>query len=273
MHNPAALPRPGRALAVLAALVVALGAAFVLAPLTLAAIRPGGGFADQRAIIDALRGAFVQYWESGSRVFPGSLENVVDYWSGYHVAKALIAALLLVVLVALGVRLWKALLRGGGHRAVLLPAWVLVVMLALSSVVLVTVNVRGAIVPFSSLVSMLPLGRSNGQLTDVVDQVRQELAGSVGGHNPALAVLVGDFARYHAVLAVLAVIVALVLTGVSVLSWRRFVRAGSADRRVLGSSGVLFALAALVVIVVAAANAGTAADPAPALLAFFNGGS
>jgi hypothetical protein len=39
----------------------------------------------------------------------------------------------------------------------------------------------------------------------------------------------------------------------------------------LASFGILCALVALAVFVVAAANASTAADPAPALLGFFNG--
>jgi hypothetical protein len=42
---------------------------------------------------------------------------------------------------------------------------------------------------------------------------------------------------------------------------------------VSGSLGVLSAVLSLAVIVVAVANLGTATNPAPALLAFFNGGS
>jgi hypothetical protein len=204
------------------------------------------------------------------------LARVTDYWSGYHVAKAGIAALLLIVLVALAVRLWKGLLGAGefgpGRKAVLASGWFLVLMLALASAVLVTVNIQGAIVPFSSLITMLPLGAGNGRLTSAVDQVRQQL--SAGGRtSPALEVMVSDFARYHAVLAVLAGIVALVLVGMSVVSWRRFRAVGDRwTRSVLGSLGGLSVLSALVMIVVVAANVGVAADPAPALAAFFNGG-
>lgn len=268
---------PGRRLAVLGGLVVALGAAFVVGPLTLAAHGPGGGFADRSAIITALRSAFVEYWDSGSRSFPASLGRVVDYWSRYHVAKAVIAALLLAVLVVLGVRLWSALLTAGtagpARKIVLASTWLLVALLALVSAVLVVVNVRGAIVPFSSLMSMLPVGAANRELATVVDQVRGDL--SAGGRFPvALDVMVSDFARFHAVLAVLAVIVAIVLAGPSALSWRGFTRATDRwTRRVLGSFGVLSALVVVMVVVVAVANAGTAANPTPALLAFFTDGS
>ena len=76
-------------------------------------------------------------------------------------------------------------------------------------------------------------------------------------------------------MAVMAAIVAVVLIGMSVVLWKRFARTGSSERRtrrVSGSFGALSALVSLVVIFVAVANTTTAADPAPALLAFFDGG-
>lgn len=80
MRTPkAALPRPaevpGRALAVLVALAVALGAAFVLAPSRLAANGSESGFSEQRGLVDALRPAFVAYWRSGDRRFPRTLSG------------------------------------------------------------------------------------------------------------------------------------------------------------------------------------------------------
>jgi hypothetical protein len=55
----------------------------------------------------------------------------------------------------------------------------------------------------------------------------------------------------------------------------RFAKAdpsGRRTKRVLGSFGVLAAVLSLVTIIVTVANTTTAADPAPALLAFFEGG-
>ena len=59
------------------------------------------------------------------------------------------------------------------------------------------------------------------------------------------------------------------------MCWRSFARVGSADgrtRRVFGWFGVFSALSSLIVAVLSVANTGTATDPAPALLAFLNGG-
>jgi len=248
----------------------------------LAASRSGGGFVDKRHLIEALREAFVEYWRSGDRDFSPDLERVVEYWFRYHVAKAVIAAILLIVLVALGVLLWKAFLRAGGFwvgkRVALASAGVVVTMLALFSLATVMANVEGAVAPFASLLPMLADGATDGELADTLTQVRQRLADSLnagGPTPPAIGVMISDFSRYHVALAVVAAIVAVVLIGISVVLWRRFARTGSSDRRtrrVLGSFGALSALLSLVVIVVVVANTTTAADPAPALLAFFDGG-
>ncbi|MET9338642.1 hypothetical protein [Nonomuraea sp. NPDC003804] len=259
---------------------MALAAAFVIAPRTLAASSSGGGFADQRSLIKALREAFVDYWGSGDRDFSPALQSVVDYWFRYHVAKAAIAAILLIVLLALGVRLWKAFLRAGGlgagRRAALASAGSVVTVLALFSLVMVMVNIQGAVAPFASLLPMLVVGKAGGELADILDQVKQRLADSLsaGGQTPpTLEVMISDFGLYHVAMVVIAAIVAIVLIGMSVVSW--MTRTGSSDRRtrrVLGSFGVLSALLSLPMIVVAVANTTTSADPAPAFLAFFEGG-
>lgn len=109
----------------LAVLAVALAAAFVVAPRMLAGIG-GGGFAGRRSLVKALRKSLIGYWNSGDRDLSPDLQRVVDYWLRYHLAKAAIAAILLVVLFALGVLIWKAFLTvgglGTGARAVLVSA-------------------------------------------------------------------------------------------------------------------------------------------------------
>ncbi len=264
------------------ALVVAFVVAFVVAPGRLAAGRWDGGFVDRRNLSEALREAFVAYWSSGDRDFSPGLERVVDHWFRYHVAKAVIAAILLIVLIALGVLLWKAFLRAGGLGAArsvaLASSGVLVTMLGLFSLVVVMANVQGAVAPFASLLPMLAVGATKGELVDTLDQVRQRLAGSLSAGDrtpPALEVMISDFSRFHAAMAVIGAIAAVVLIGMSVVFWKRFARTGSSDRRtrrVLAAFGALSALSSLAVIVVAVANTATAADPAPALLAFFEGG-
>ncbi|MEV5764027.1 hypothetical protein AB0L34_05550 [Micromonospora sp. NPDC052213] len=266
----------------LVALAVALAAAFVVAPRTLAASGSGGGFVGRRDLVEALGEEFVKYWQSGDRAFSPGMQRVVDYWFRYHLAKAVIAAILLIVLVALGLLLWKAFLRAGGigagRRAALTSGGVLVTMLALFSLAMVMANVQGAVAPYASLLPMLTAGETDGELADTLDQVRQRLADSLSAGDqtpPALEVMISDFSRYHVAMAVVAAIVAVVLVGTSVGLWKRVARTAPSDRRtrrVLGSFGALSALLSLVVIVVVVANTTTAADPAPALLAFFDGG-
>lgn len=271
---------PGRALTVLVALASALVGGFIAGPRVLAASAPGGGFDDEGDLIAAVHRAFDGYWRSGDRAFSPELARVVDYWVRYHLAKAAFAAILLIVLVALGVLLWRAFLGAGGPgvagRAALASAGALVTMLALFSSAAVMANVQGAVAPFASLLPMVMAGATDGELAETLDQVRLRLAGLQEGRTPpALEVMIGDFSRFHAAMAVVAAIVAVVLVGLSAASWRRFARTRSSERRsrrVSGSYGVIAALSAVAVTVVAVANATTAADPAPALLAFFNGG-
>ncbi|TWP45849.1 hypothetical protein FKR81_38310 [Lentzea tibetensis] len=268
-----------RALAALLALATALVAAFVVAPRYLAAIGSGGGFADQRHFVEALSKAFVEHWRSGGRDLSPDLARVVDYWIRYHLAKAVIAALLLSVLVTLGVHLWKEFLRahglGAGKRVALASTGVLVTMLALVSLATVMANVQGVVAPYSSLFPMLTGGAPDHELADTLEQVRRRLADSRDQTQPALDVMISDFARYHVAMAVIAAIVVIVLIGMTAVSWKRFSRTNSSDRRtrrVWRSFGVLSAMLSLAVIVVVAANATTAADPEPALLAAFEGG-
>ncbi|MFB8274128.1 hypothetical protein [Nocardia colli] len=272
----------GRTIAVLGTLAVALAAAFVFAPRLLAPSGPGDRFADEGGLRDALRVAFVEYWSAGARDFPPSLARVVDYWFRYHVAKAVIAAVLLIVLVALGVRLWKAFLRadrgGASGRAVLGITSGLTTIAALGSIVLVMANIQGAVAPFASLLPMLTDGATDNALSPALEQIRQQLADSpnAGGQTSSiLDLMISDFARYHAAMAVIAATVALTLLALSLVCWRRFARTESIarrPRRLLASFGTLTAVLALATLVVAVANTGTAANPTPALAAFFVGG-
>jgi hypothetical protein len=262
--------------------VAGLVAAFVVAPPRLAAGGPAGDLADQGHLVAAFRTAVVGYWRSGDRNYPPALQRVVDYWFRFHLVKGGIAALLLIVLGALTVLLWRTFLRadglGMGSRAAFVSAGAAAPMLALSALVVVMANIQGALAPFSSLLPLLMDGTPDAGLAGTLAQARQQLAGShrTSGYTPpALDAMVSDFARYHAVLAVIAAAVVVALLGLSVMFWRSFARVGSADRRtrrVLGWFGVFSALSSLIVAVVLVANTGTAMDPAPALLSLFNGG-
>jgi len=194
------------------------------------------------------------------------------------VAKATIAAILLVVLVALGVALWQAFLRAGGlalrTRAALASAGTLVTMLMLLAFAMVLANIQGAAAPFASLLPMVTAGATGRELTGTLDQIRQRLAAG-DRSTPALEMMVGDLTRYHVAFAVIAGITAVAGVGLSVLWWKKFAATGSPARRarrVFGTFGVLSVLLVLVAIVSVVANASTAADSPRALLGFFEGG-
>jgi hypothetical protein len=273
---------PGRALAALAGLVASLSAAFVAAPPRLAAIGPAGAPTDRDSLVAAFRTAAVGYWRSDDRSYPPALQRVVDYWVRFHLIKGGIAALLLIVLGALAVLLWRTYLRvdglGTGGRTALASAGTAAPMLTLSALAVVMANIQGAMAPFASLLPFLMGGPPDASLAGPLAQARRQLAGShrTDGYTPpALDAMVGDFVRYHAALAVVAAVVVVGLLGLGVVFWRGFARVGPADRRtrrVLGGLGVFSAVSSLIMAVVLVANVRTATDPAPALLGLLNGG-
>jgi hypothetical protein len=231
-------------------LAVVLAGAFVVVPRLLAPRR------SEAALTGAVRDAVAEYWLSGAREFPPALAGLADYWTRYHLVKAVTAGLLVVVLVALAVR--------AGRRPVLAS---LAAVPALFAVALVMANVQGALAPFASL---LPMAAGGGAPSAVLEPARQNLAGALASGAPpapAVEMMVADFAYYHVVLVVIAAVVAVALAGVSWSFWRR--PAGTPGRRWWA---VTSAVAALLVSVIAVANTTTAADPAPALLAFLGGG-
>ncbi|MGI5238132.1 hypothetical protein [Dactylosporangium sp. CA-139066] len=249
------------------ALAVALVVAFFFAPNLLA----GGGYGDADRLGAAVRGAFVGYWGSGERDLSPEMQRLVDYWFRYHLAKGAIAGLLLVVLAALGISAWRAYARTGRLRHA--GAGTAATALGLLALATVMANAQGAVAPFASLLPMLVDGPADASLAGALGQVRQRLG--AGEHTPAIDAMIGDFARYHEAMVVIATVVAAGLVAASVLLWRRFAAAGPAGRRaraVLASFGGLTAALALAVGAVVVANTTVAADPAPALLAFFNGG-
>ncbi|WP_379038823.1 hypothetical protein [Paractinoplanes deccanensis] len=253
-----------RAVAALSAIAAALVVAFVVAPGPLAGVG-GTGYAGERQLSAALQESFVDYWRSGDRNLSPALREVVDYWFRYHVAKAVIAALLLAVLVVLGARLWSAFARAGRGRAVLAAGAAVVTGLGLFAVVVVMANVQGAAAPFASLLPMLQDSPATGGLGQALEQIRQEL-GTAGQDRPALATMISDFALYHWALAAAGAVVLAASVIAAVAAWK------SPTRRLPRSVGVLAAAWSLILAVVVAANISTAADPAPALLAFFQGG-
>ncbi|WP_159031231.1 hypothetical protein [Streptomyces acidiscabies] len=201
--------------------------------------------------------------------------GVVEYWFRFHVAKALIALALLGVLVALGVVVWRAFLRSEGvRRGGLAVAGVCVTGVGLLSLVVAAANVQGAVAPFTSALTMLPVGARGGELGGTLEQVRAQLAADPDGASPspspALAEMISDNARYHVSMVVIAGVVAVGLAVVSVVLWRRFAGAGDRRaRRLLGAFGGIGTVLVMAVLVVGVANVTVAADSARGLTEFF----
>ncbi|MBJ8345811.1 hypothetical protein [Antrihabitans sp. YC2-6] len=252
---------PRRAIAFLVAAAVLLSIGFVVAPAPFA----GGGygtFYDNSPLVDSLGVNFADYRRAGTGIPSPGLQDIIDYWSRYHVVKALLATLLLGVLIALGIQLWGKF-RDARTTTSLVAGGVAVTILAVVALILVIANIQGALAPFASLLPLVPAVQ--------LDEVGRAFADAgASSHDPVLAAIESDFVRYHAILAGIAAVATVALIAANVLFWRLFANAAdSRIRRASAAFGISGALLALGLLVVIAANVSTAMAPSEPLRNFF----
>lgn len=198
------------ALTAATALLVTLVA---LVPFPLASALSGGRYRDLAALRAGVTNGFVQLWATGDGRL-GELSATADFWARFHVVKATLSTVLLVVLSILLATVWRASTDAGSRAR----RWGLALLgvgasgLAVVSLLLVVANLQGAVAPLSSVLGLLSFADPGGPLEPAVQQARQVLGS--GASTPAAQVLRGDFARYHAVMAVLGTAVTVALIGV-----------------------------------------------------------
>ncbi|MEU6684585.1 tat (twin-arginine translocation) pathway signal sequence [Streptomyces sp. NPDC046832] len=265
---------PGRRICVLTATSGALLAAFFVVPHALA--HDG---VDSGNVAASFRRGLIAYWESGSPDFPRQLDTTVDFWFRFHLVKAAVSALLLAAVVVLGIFLRRLARQRADERPgrrVLVPAGALVALLGPFALVALVANVQGAMAPFASLLPLLTGGdvRADGELAGTLAQMRQQISDHPAeGHSPALTAMIGDFALYHAVMAVMAATVGLALAGVAAALWRRHRAVPDArSRRAMKAGVAASAVCASLALVIAVANTTSAAHSSQALATFLDGG-
>jgi hypothetical protein len=249
--------------------------AVLLAPFPVASVWPGGGYPNRTALVDAVSSGFVRQMSAGSGLIGPDLARPVDFWARFHVIKAVLAAALLLVLVPLGSRTWREYTRASRPRRRLVVGALLGVEAptAALAILIVMANVQQAVAPLSSALGLLPIGRPDPVLAETITQVRHGLRS--GARSPALELLVHDFVVYHLVMACLAPVVTVGLVVAAVLLWRarsRMTGARHRGRGILALAVVVVGVSSVFFAVLTAANVSVTARPAPALLAFFEGG-
>ncbi|WP_239164460.1 hypothetical protein [Actinoplanes palleronii] len=244
----------------------ALGTAFVLAPAAL--LEPAfGAYNNDATRQDALGRALVEYWRSGTTAFPADLTTLVDYWFQWHAIKVVISTASVVVFALLATALWRRYLRVRPWYAVVATAATVSTVLATGVLLL---NIQATAVPLVALLPLLPGRTTDGQLAQTVSEMRDGLAASASPHagSPALTALLGEVERYHWVTVAVAATLMVAAALASVHVWKR--RAGgdlSARVRFMHSTlGVITALTACLLLLMAVASALSALDPATWLL-------
>ncbi|MFI5907785.1 hypothetical protein [Dactylosporangium sp. NPDC051541] len=250
----------------------ALGAAFELAPRVL--LRPPFGAYSDAKLHDALGRALVEYWRSGTQAFPAGLTALVDYWYQWHAVKVVISALLALVLALLSTALWQRYLRGRRWYAAVATA---ATMSTVFVMWVLSVNVQVTARPQIPLLGVLPGGTADGNLAQVVREMREGLTNSAGPHagSPALTVLLGEVERYYWVTAAISAALTVAAGLASAYCWkRRFAgdRGATRVRFMHSTLGVITALTACLLLLIAVASALSAREPAASLLGVLGAG-
>lgn len=271
--NPRQDPAPDRLLWPLLS-AGALTVAVVLAPFRLASVWRDGGYPDRAALVESLSAAVVRFWGADGTAAGSAVALPVSFWLRFHLIKAGLAAVLLVVLVLLGARTWRAYSRTTtvGRRLGVAALAAAEGVLGLLALLVTVANLQGAVAPLSSALGLLPLGTPDPALARTTDEIRQALAAGTPG--PALQALLDDFTRYHVAMAGLGTLVTVALVAAAIVLLRRrswMPGARPRGRGLLALAAVALLLTAAFFAVVTAGNVSTVADPAPALLAFFEG--
>ncbi len=252
-----------RPLVAIAGLAV-ISAAFVWLP----AVLVGGATTSGTLLRGSTADAIAAYWHEGRAPFTDDLRELVDQWRDYHMIKAVVAGVAVVVLVRAAVRAGRR--ASNASRTMLAGAGVAVIALgALTAVLLLIANVQGAIAPFASLLSLLPTAASNGRFASTSREISDALTQRASsGHRgpPPLDRMVDSFVGFHVVLAALAGAIAMLTAWLIIRRLARGASGPAASHAALhriALAGAALSCAAAVVLCLA--NVSTARRPVPAL--------
>lgn len=250
----------------------ALVAAFELAPRALP--MPTFGAYSDATLRDAVGRALVEYWRSGTPALPARLTALVDYWFQWHAIKVAISSLLVIVLALLTTALWRRYLRGRRwYAAVATAATVLTVFV----IWVLSVNIQVTALPLIPLLGLLPGRTADGQLVQVLSEMREALTNSASPNagSPALTVLLGEVERYFWVAAAISATLMVAAGLASAYFWKRRIAGDPSATRVRfmhRTLGVVTALTAGVLLLMTAADAFSALEPAGWLLGVLGAG-
>lgn len=266
-------PTPRRA-GVLWCTAAAATVAFFVLPALLVSLR---GFTGEAALVAASESAFVHADLGGRVADSGALAELTARWREFHVVKALIAGVLVLVLAGRTSALRQAVetAERGRRRWSLLGAYGAVVLWLLGALTVLLANAQGAVAPLASVASLLPAeggpGELRGVLADLRLAVEADSPSRVGG---IAGELLGDFTRYHAVLAVLAAGAGVVFMTVALRAvsrrWRQR-RTGRSSQPTWVVTATLYGAAGGFFLLLSLANTSTWIDPVPALVATLGG--
>lgn len=242
---------------------VALVAAFVLAP---AAILRGSHprYADHTLLIADVNSGVDAYWRSGARELTADLAALADYWFQWHAIKIVISALLVVVLGALAVTLWRRSMTASpvGYTV----AASSVTALALFSIFALIANVQSTVAPLVALLPMVSSDQPDPALAQTLTEIGRAVASPSSAQPHPLLTLTEHVARYNWVMIALAAPLTLAFGAAGVIAVRRSRASTNQRRRMFVILAVFAVVMTAVLLFLSIAAVIAVSDPATALL-------
>lgn len=229
-------------------------------------------YSDIAVVGDRLRAFVVGFWQNGSGTLSSEFSELVDYWFVWHATKIAVSALLIVASGALAVVLWRRFLFDSRARSTgPLVAASAASTVTCGAILLIVANIQSTVTPLIALLPMLSDSPADGALMQTLDDLRRGVAesGSAQAQSPALSFLLGQVARYHWTMVVLAAILSALFVGASVIAVQSVRASGPVDRRrriagvTLGIIGVVMSVVMLFLLITAVI---AVASPGEALL-------
>ncbi len=232
-----------------------------------------GAYSEARLHDDTGR-ALVQYWRSGAPAFPARLTALADYWFRWHATKVAIGSMLVIVLALLTIALWQRFLRGRPWYAALAAA---ATVLTVFAIWVLSVNIQVTALPLIPLLGLLPGGTADGELAQVLSEMREGVTNSAGPHagSPALTVLLGEVERYFWVTAAISATLMVAAGLASACFWKRRSAGDPSATRVRfmhSTLCVITVLTACLLLLMTVTSALSALEPATSLLGVIGAG-
>ena len=177
-----------------------VGVSLFTLPWHIAKIITGSSWVNPKQFAVAIQNGFIKDLNSNIPT-PGYeksyLTNETQFWFWFHLSKAFISLILLILIILYTRELDKNYQFSGSRLLALIHKTKKIALhsLGIFSFLILAANIQGSIAPLSSLISFLPANQHDYRLSESVQKLRLDLLN--GDQNSFASSVLRDFSIYH----------------------------------------------------------------------------